>query len=400
MFNLIEFFNNSYLLSMSKQLKIVKQAEISGDLSKEQKRFNSYLRKIRALKKEMADIEAAALELTRLGQKKIRPVKDVLMERWKELILTLDQSPFAAKLSKNQRLNYEDVMLDLIINWIDAADVEDAEMIELHDKYHEEDFRSLQEMEMRQMRDSAAAAFRSQTGLDLDPDDLAFDPDDPESVLKFQEKMEEMKQQFEEKEAAAKARKGKKEKTAKQLDAEKKQKAAASALQKTAKEIYMDLVKNFHPDTEADENEKQSKTAIMQQITAAYSEKDYIKLIELQMSLLDRDNALASKGDEQLKHVNEVLKKQIEELESQAYFAHPGRRSNHPYSGLFDPNIAVMKWRVNKYVEDCKHNTKVYSHQLAGIRDARGFKTFISEYEIEEEGMDFGDFLEIFGRGR
>ena len=75
MFNLIEFFNNSYLLSMSKQLKIVKQAEISGDLSKEQKRFNSYIRKIRALKKEMADIEAAELELTRLGQKKIRPVK-------------------------------------------------------------------------------------------------------------------------------------------------------------------------------------------------------------------------------------------------------------------------------------------------------------------------------------
>jgi hypothetical protein len=292
------------------------------------------------------------------------------------------------------------VMLDMIVNWIDENDTEDEEMITLHDKYHEEDFRSLQEMEMRQQRDSAADIFRAQTGFEMDPDDLAFDPDDPDSVRKFQEKMEEMKNRFEEKEAAEKARKEKKQRTAKQLESEKKQKAAESALQKTAKEIYMDLVKNFHPDTEADENEKQSKTAIMQQITAAYGEKDYIKLIELQMSLLDRDNALASKGDEQMRHLNEALKKQIAELESQSFFAHPARNPHHPYGFLFDQNIAVMKWRVNKYVEDCKHNTRVYSHQLAGIRDARGFKTFIAEYEIEDEGMDFGDFLEIFGRGR
>lgn len=383
---------------MSKQLKLVKQADISGALSKEQKRFNSLLKKIRSLKKEIADAEVAMLELTRLSEKKIRPVKEALMEKWKELIITLDQSPFAAKLSKNQRADYEDVMLDIIINWIDASDSEDEEMIALHDKYHEHDFRTLQDMEMRNMRDSAANIFSSQFGVDLDPDDLDFDPEDPESVEKFQKKMEEMKQQLDEKEAAEKEQAGKKKKNAKQVEAEKRQRAAEAALQKTTKEIYMDLVKNFHPDMEADEEQIKSKTAIMQQITAAYSENDYIKLIELQMSLLDRENILASKGDEQIKHLNEALKKQVMQLEQQMYFAHPARNPNHPYGALFDPNINVMKWRVNKYIEDCKHNTKVYRMQLAEIQHSRGFKSFISEYEIDDD-MDFGDFLEVFRRG-
>lgn len=77
----------------------------------------------------------------------------------------------------------------------------------------------------------------------------------------------------------------------------------------------MELVKKFHPDQERDAEKRAWKTEVMQQVTAAYKENNFLALLQLQISLVEgKDQSLESVPDEHLKYYNKLLKDQVDEL--------------------------------------------------------------------------------------
>ncbi|WP_025762114.1 hypothetical protein [Dyadobacter tibetensis] len=84
------------------------------------------------------------------------------------------------------------------------------------------------------------------------------------------------------------------------------------------RKIYLDLIKNYHPDREMDEAIKQTKTVLMQEITKCYAEDNLYRLLQLQQEmengLLQNLSELTSKA---LNHYIKGFKNQICQVESE-----------------------------------------------------------------------------------
>jgi hypothetical protein len=92
----------------------------------------------------------------------------------------------------------------------------------------------------------------------------------------------------------------------------------AAVLAKDARNIYMRLIKKFHPDLETDHALKDQKTEIVKQVTKAYQENDFFSLLKLQITYLDEnENDAATIADDLLKRYNKILQRQLNELKRQ-----------------------------------------------------------------------------------
>ena len=97
---------------MAKQSNLVKSPELKGVLSKEQKRFNGYLQKIKTLKQQIEMSRDLALELSRLVQKQVKPAEEKMLGAWKRLIQRLDRSMFVPNLTPKQFDKYQSVVFE------------------------------------------------------------------------------------------------------------------------------------------------------------------------------------------------------------------------------------------------------------------------------------------------
>ncbi len=386
---------------MAKQLKlnVVKTVELQGTLSKEQKRFNGYLQDIKRLKEQIEMSRERALELSNLVQKEVKPAEKKMLEAWKSLILGLDRSMFVGNLTAKQRDKYESIVFEQADDYLSNGHVDD-EIKAVFDKYSEETYDEMEAESEEQGKDYIIQMFKMQFGVDIDPNDIE-DLKDPFNNPKLFEKMHEAQEKHKaahEEKAQKKAEfEAKRPKTEKQIQKEERQKAAEMAVSKTTKHIYMDLVKNFHPDTELDETKRLWKTEIMQQITVAYGEDDYIKLLELQMTLLeDRDNALEKFDDKQLRFFNDALKLQIQDLSMQLQVSSPAMNPMFPGAELFDLNRDRMLRNIKTHVKNMQKDTQMFRNSSEYIQTLRGFKEYVKTYELDERpDFDMGMIMEM-----
>ncbi len=168
------------------------------------------------------------------------------------------------------------------------------------------------------------------------------------------------------------------------MAAEEKRLTAQASVKKTTKQIYLDLVRHFHPDKEQDEQKRVEKTEIMKQITVAYEADDHLRLLELQMNLLAaRNNAFADFDNLQLKYFNQTLQKQVQELEQELFFSSPEGNGNL-YAPFFSPNRAQMLKNIELKVRYSKKSLKGVRHNLSIIHDDKVFLGYIRAYEVED----------------
>jgi hypothetical protein len=376
---------------MAKQLDLVKSAELKGALSKEQKRFNGYLQKIKKLKEQIESSRDLALELSRLVQEHVKPAEEKMLTVWKNLILSLDRSMFTPNLTAKQFDKYEAIVFEQADGYLAVGKVDD-EIKAIFDKHSEESFDEMTAEGEEHGKEYLAEMLKKQFGIDIDPDEIE-DINDPfnnpklfEKIIEAKEKQKTQDEEFAQKRAEFDSKRPKSEK---QIQKEARQKAAESAISKTTKQIYMDLVRNFHPDTEQDEAKRLWKTEIMQQITVAYDEDNYIKLLELQMTLLeDRDNAVEKLDDKELRYFNDALKQQVNDLEMQLQMNSPAMNPTFPGAELFSLNRDQMMRNINSHVKKTQKELQIYRNTLEYIQTLRGFKDYIKNYQLDD-GMDF-----------
>ncbi|MDP9081876.1 MAG: hypothetical protein M3O71_31060 [Bacteroidota bacterium] len=93
-----------------------------------------------------------------------------------------------------------------------------------------------------------------------------------------------------------------------------------SVLAKDARNIYMRLIKKFHPDLEKDAVIRDEKNEIVKQVTKAYQEKDFFSLLKLQITYLDDNEAEAVKiADDMIKRYNKILQKQLDDINAHLF---------------------------------------------------------------------------------
>jgi hypothetical protein len=254
-----------------------------------------------------------------------------------------------------------------------AEGEEDAEVKAIYDSFSAMSWDEASEAHQSHEFGFIAGMIHSQFGVEVDPSRMSDENYTAEIAAELHQKAHNQARQ--ETEQPVKKRKLSK----KQQEAQAKKEAVVADLSKTTRQIYLDLVKNLHPDRELDEALRAEKTKQMQEVTDAYEKGDYLRLLELQMTLLEeRDNALETLGAAQLGLLTETLRQQAAELDQRGYYL------EQPYSIWFNPGSVYdrsesrMKRQTKAYIEDRRDEITEIQGDLALLSTRGGLAKFLT----------------------
>lgn len=371
-------------------------------LTPNQKEFNRLCNKIKALRQQVEETEEGTRQIFNRVQTEFRPLFEEFNGYRAQIVHLLDRhldsAPFNAGQKKKMHYIIDDICNDLIPEGYD-------DLKPIFEKYNETSFDEIDAESDAQAAEIMKNMMENMFGIEFDPD---ADVSTPEKMQAYvQQKMAEEQAKDDARKAEREARRQAKPKTEKQLKAEakraakeEKEREEASKITKSVREVYMDLVKAFHPDLEKDETEKARKTAIMQRVTAAYEANDLLELLNLQMELerIDQEH-LETLAEDRLKIFNKVLREQARELQDQLeVMAMQLAAQLNPNMMMQRYNIHQANYLLNADIKSLRAGIKDLKQDLKILELPKGVKEWLKEFKIpkRKDGPD-GFLDEIFG---
>lgn len=383
---------------MTRQVLAVGQSKDKALLTKSQKEFNRLTKKIAQIQTDVRGFEEAVGKVQQRVAADLAPLLRQHEERRADMVRLLDRAYENGKWGARERKKLEHIILDMCQELIGEEAMDDLKPI--YDKYADEPYDEM-DADADEMTAMLAREMISQMfGIDI-PDDV--DVSTPEKMQAYlAERMEQQESEQEQRQRQAEERRAQKPKTAKQIEreekkAEKDQKKAEeeAKVTKSVREVYLDLVKAFHPDREPDETERQRKTEIMQRVTDAYERNDLLALLQLQLELerIDQDH-LETMAEEKLQHFNKLLRKQAAELDELLWsikHALSQMTNRQPY--LISSPMLLDYWLDND-IKKVKKEMRGLEKDLRELADPQVMKAWLKAYKIQKRQDDFFD---IFG---
>jgi|GEM_PF-6904628 len=275
---------------------IILAPKVNGqELSPEQKKFLSWQKKTDFLLEQIAEFHKAEAIFGEVYLKKILPEMDK-MEKcrtgWIEDVAALLRQHNMAK-------NKRKLIVDLMLGYIENLLVK-GKFIYLEEIYNE--FSKIKWKEIKELYHGDADNLSDEEEEFSDEEEEMTE----EEEAHFKEFEEFMKSYFDR--IGLGEESAHKQQRPKTAAGEKRKKTEELKMIKSLREIYLELVKEFHPDKVEGEEEKKKRTEIMQGITCAYEAKDLLELLRLQMELLHIDeDKLSQTPKEKLKLYNKAM---------------------------------------------------------------------------------------------
>lgn len=342
------------------------------ELSKLQKQFNSNVKKIQKLKTELESTTTQLDEIHVRVAKDIAPLELKQIDILAEIVKLFDKHYDDSFFKKKEKEKIQDYILNKAQQLLSYGQ---EQLNDIFEKHRGQTFEEVDAEAEKQTAEQMKNLMGMMFGIEFDDD---ADVSTPEKMQEY------MAKQMEEREAEEQARKAKRKKTEKQIAKEEKAKAEAQNLNKTARAIYTDLVKEFHPDREPNEEEKNRKTAIMHQITEAYEKNDLFELLRLKLALQETSPDASNLADEQLKYYNKILREQIQELEAEIWELQLGNGIGFGDSlyHKFGGDERTMKAKFTRKINQMKKHNKSLEQELEALKDRDIMKMFLKEYRI------------------
>lgn len=375
---------------MSELIQI--KTQNSAVLSKLQKQFNANIQKIDLLKSKITFVKTEIKQIQVKISAEILPLEQKLIEIQVKEIIYLDALFQQNIFKKRDNETLSEMILERAGEYITRK--ESDELSDIFTRHNNGvSFEEANEEANKMASETLKDSFSSMFGMKFDED---MDLSDPE---KFQEYL---KQQVAADEAEYEARRANKKKTAKQIEKEEKKRQEEKSLNKTSRQIYMELVKAFHPDREKDDLEKERKTLLMHRITEAYEKDDLFDLLRLRLELLGTD--FENSNDESLKYYVKLLKQQVSELEDEL-----AETTSFGQSSFFGPSLydrfgsddyQSLETKFKKEISNLKKIIKNEEKQAPFYKDSDQVKYLINEYRQEQRAIKRRGFNmnDIFGR--
>jgi hypothetical protein len=366
-------------------------------LSKLQKQFNANVKKIQDLKDDLERVETQIREVQVRVQGELIPLEEKVAEVRTDYVLLLDSIYDDKFFRKKEKEKIAYLINEEVYDLIKTFDK--TELLPIHDKYAEETFEEVDKDATDLEKNMAKSMLRDMFGIDVDFEQYG-DLNDPESMARMMAELEEKmtQKQLEEKEKQQ-TRQQNKKKTTKQIEAEKKREEESKNLNKTARSIYTELVKELHPDKEADEQEKIWKTEVMKRVTEAYEKDDLYNLLKLQIEYLNHDLSNQEHvTEDKLNYYNKILKEQIKELEAQLYGM---RTMPSPNDFIQRLNATGTKGQVDyqfrKAKKDLNDRMVIYKNTMRVLKNNKEAREYLKTVEVEDEFFPQFDFpFELF----
>lgn len=303
----------------------------SALLTKEQKTFNSLIKKLEARRVQLLAWESAIPDYQKLFTSSLLPLIDAAIDLQVALVRQLDQADRQMALNKTERSMISEIIIDLA-----AALIAQNDRVELKEIYNEHSGSDYDQQEAADLM-GLKSTLESALGVNLGNDE----PLSQEELLqRFHAQMSEKQQEADVKHQT---RQSNRKKTAREIEKETQQEAEEQQISLSIREVYRKLASALHPDREADPQERERKTALMQRVNQAYERRNLLQLLELQLELEHIDEArLKNLSAERLTHYNKILKEQLRELDQEVmHVKHDfkARFGISPYASISPKNL-------------------------------------------------------------
>ena len=374
----------------AKKVIHIKAAPAQAALSPAQKKFNNLIKKIDAQKQLLAEWQEMFERCQRDAVEKLAPLKQSMKEQQTAMVQLLDRQFTSNKFTQIQQEKLTHIIVELCEELLCSDD--NAELKAMYNKYTQSDYDTEAEEEQGVTTEFMKSMFEKEFGIVLDDDDI--DLQNPQATA---ERLTAKVKQLEAEAEAAAAARPQRKKSAKQLAKEAREVEEAANVSKSIQAVYRQLTAALHPDREQDPVERERKTELMQQVTVAYSNKDLLKLLELQLAVEQIDQSkLSSLSAERLKHYNKILSDQLAELQDEVLFKENEIRMMLQLSP-FEP------LSPNRLVTLLKHDIQAMQAALKGIQndlqvfqDVKNLKAWLKNFRLPQPESGFDPFFDEF----
>jgi hypothetical protein len=367
------------------------KTENSAVLTKLQKQFNTNIQKIDRLKSEIRFVKTEMDQIHVKITSEIFPLEKKLIAVQVKETIYLDALFQQNIFKKRDNDTLSEMIFERISELINRTD--SPELEDIFTRHNDGiSFEEANEEANKKASETLKDSFSSIFGMKFD-DDADFS--NPEKLQEF------LNQQEATDKAEYEARKANKKKTAKQIEKEEKQRQEAKNLNKTSRQIYMELVKAFHPDREKDELEKERKTLLMHRITEANEKDDLFELLRLRLELLGTD--FEHSNDESLKYYVKLLIQQVAELEQELAEATSFGQSSFFGPSLYDrfgsDKYQSLENKFRKEIANLKKTINNEEKQAPFYKDSVLVKYLIDQHRQEQKsrkrrGFDMNDVFD------
>lgn len=162
---------------------------------------------------------------------------------------------------------------------------------------------------------------------------------------------------------------------------------------KSIRGIYLELVKELHPDKEVDETQRLLKEERMKQLTKAYQEKDLASLLRMQINWLEESaKEPIDQTDDVLKQYNKVLQAQVDRLEQEYDLL-----CNAPFPGILGAYAGFRKYSLKELPGVLEQMNNLHKKEIDNLetyvalsRNVKGVKLCLKDfiYMQEHKGLD------------
>jgi hypothetical protein len=371
---------------MKKELVNKGQASTRSRL---QRKYEKLLKDIEANKVLQQNMEEGLKIVMPRIESELAPLIDQRNKLFRRRLLRLDELATELGLGKLNKDWFEPYMVEQASVLIQQNGFGDAELKAIYEKYSDEPLLPAED-------ELAAYAqnFKDEFGIQLNIKEMiekGLDTYMRENKDEFQHKISEKREEQEAEEI-------------RNYDPATKQKVGKQdqKLIQDAKAIYIRLVKKYHPDRELDETLKARCTEIVQQVTSAYTNNDFLTLLKLQIEHLEEKEADATfLAEDMLKRYNKILQKQLNEIREEIDFMKYS--SMGLFDEFFDWNHQFSKSKFTRYKKKLKEEITAMEEDIqASYKRKKGwFKEWIKEIKmyqqevlIQEAMVRFFDFDE------
>jgi hypothetical protein len=299
-------------LTETRGLVIVSRAD--RPLTKAQRLFNRLVAKIEELRagldREMHRLDRA---LAYYGEH-LHPRLQRYAALRKDFVRAI--APFLDQLKRRRDRGVLEMLVADQLNAIVAVDgpLSDDDLKRIFERVHGIGFETARKQELDETRSMMEDVFE-EIGVDVDLSGLHPDMSDEAMAAKAAEVAEKLRQKAEEEDDPF--RRPQRRKTKRQMEREQRARQAEEFRNKSLSSIYKRLARALHPDLEPDEGKRERKSGLMQELTAAYRNNDLHTMLRLELDWIQREEGdLERLTEEKLSAYNQVLKEQVDDLQS------------------------------------------------------------------------------------
>jgi hypothetical protein len=351
-------------------------------LSNGQKTFNNLIKQIEKRRDRLKKWEAVMPAFQKKFVDTLLPLERTAADLRTKIVYRLDEACDEKGLTKSERRTISELIASLAAELLGGSD--DAQLKAVYNRHSQSDY----DTETAAAAEEMKSVMEEMLGFELGDD---IDMNSWDDVL--QRAQAGMEAQMAREAAAHQAReeqRAKRKKSPKQQAAQARQEAEQAQLSQAIRDVYRKLASALHPDREADPQERDRKTALMQRVNQAYGKNDLLKLLELQLELEHIDqSAINGISEDRLKRYNQILKEQVAELDQEIRHVEAGFKDTYD----IPPHASVSPGTVLRDLANDIALVRLGISEMEGdlraFDDVKKLKQWVKDLKRQRADVDF-----------